>query len=134
MKLTSKSEYALLALVHLARHGQKEFCPADEIAGVQKIPGTFLEQILLSLKRAGFLESQRGSSGGYRLARQPGEISLADILRNLEGPIAASASVSKYFYRSTPLEKEKSLCRVFKKIRDSVSDILESTTLADLLR
>lgn len=71
MKLTSRCEYALLALLFLARHGSKDLVSVDTIAKAQCIPTKFLEQILLTLKRAGYLRSSKGYRGGYALAKLP---------------------------------------------------------------
>ena len=133
MKLTSRSEYALLALVYLARHNSDEFISVDSIAQAQGIPPKFLEQILLALKRAHFLRSVKGQHGGYQLAKSPKQISLAEVIRLFDGALAPTESVSENFYESTPIEKEKSLTAVFKDIRDYVSNKLETTTIADVI-
>jgi Rrf2 family protein len=132
VRLTSKSEYALLALVHLARRANEGFLSAQSIAAAQEIPPKFLEQILLTLKRARYVRSQKGRQGGYCLARAPEEISLAEIIRLIDGALAPTESVSKYFYEATPVEKEKKLLRLFKDIRNYVSNKLEGTSLADV--
>jgi Rrf2 family protein len=132
MKLTSRSEYALLALVYLARNNSNGYVSAETIAEAQSIPPKFLEQILLALTRAKYLRSSKGQHGGYRLAKPAEKISLAEVIRLLDGALAPTESVSTYFYESTPIEKEKNLVRVFKDIRDYVSDKLETTTLADV--
>jgi Rrf2 family cysteine metabolism transcriptional repressor len=132
MKLTSRSEYALLALVYLARQPADEYTRVEEIATAQGIPPKFLEQILLTLKRGQFLSSLKGHNGGYRLNKAPADITLADVIRLLDGPIAPTESVSKYFYRSTPIEKEPALVDLFTQIRDCVLSIIEGTTLADI--
>ena len=132
MKLTSRSEYALLALVYLNRHDDNGFVSVETIALAQGIPPKYLEQILLALKRAKYLRSSRGQHGGYRLARPANKITLAEIVRLFDGALAPTESVSRHFYGSTPIEKEKSLIRVFKEIRDFVSNKLEHTTLADV--
>ena len=133
MKLTSRSEYALLALLFLARHGPKELVSVDTIAKAQCIPPKFLEQILLTLKRAGYLRSSKGHHGGYALAKLPEKISLAEVVRLLDGALAPTESVSVHFFQHTPIEKEKKLVKVFKEIRDYVSKKLENTTLRDLI-
>lgn len=133
MKLTSKSEYALLSLVFLARHVKQGAIPVHAIAKAQKIPAKFLEQILLALKRAHFLRSVKGKGGGFLLARAPADISLADIIRLFDGALAPTESVSHYFYESTPIEKEKRLLAVFRQIRDLVAQKMEQTTLADVI-
>lgn len=133
MRLTSRSEYALLALVYLARHSEDTYVAVEEIAQAQKIPPKFLEQILLVLKRGKYLISLKGQRGGYRLAKTPVEINLADVIRLLDGPLAPTDSVSKHFYRSTPIEKEEALTKLFTDIRDCILNILEHTTLADVI-
>lgn len=132
MKLTSRSEYALLALVYLARNDREGFTSVETIALAQSIPPKFLEQILLALKRAKYLRSSKGQRGGYRLARPADKISLAEIIRLFDGALAPTESVSLNFYESTPIEKEQSLVSVFKNIRDYVAEKLEATTLADV--
>jgi Rrf2 family protein len=133
MKLTARSEYALLALVYLARSDQGGHVSADAIAKAQNIPVRFLEQIMLSLKRAHFVHSIKGQRGGYRLARPAAEIFLADVVRIFDGALAPTESVSKNFYEETPVSKERGLMRVFKEIRDYTSSKLEKTSLADVL-
>jgi Rrf2 family cysteine metabolism transcriptional repressor len=132
LKLTSRSEYALLALVHLARHAEEGFLPVQAIGAAQGIPPRFLEQILLTLKRARYVRSLKGQHGGYALARPAERITLAEIVRLIDGALAPTESVSKYFYETTPIEKERKLLRVFKEIRDIVSERLEKTTIADV--
>jgi Rrf2 family transcriptional regulator, cysteine metabolism repressor len=133
VKLTSRSEYALLALVHLARNEGKGYLAVQTIAAAQGIPPKFLEQILLALKRARFVRSLKGQRGGFCLARPADRITLAEVVRLFDGALAPTESVSKYFYESTPIEKERKLVRVFKQIRDVVSEKLEGTTIADVL-
>jgi len=133
MKLTSKSEYALLALIYLARTGENNFVSVQVIAASQSIPPKFLEQILLILKRASYVRSHRGQAGGYALGKPAELIHLAEIIRLFDGALAPTESVSAYFYESTPIEKEKNLLEVFRDIRNFISDKLENTTLADVL-
>lgn len=132
MKLTTRSEYALLALTYLARHSNEGYISVESVAAAQDIPPKFLEQILLALKRAKFLRSVKGRHGGYRLAMPPNQITLAEIIRLFDGALAPTDSVSEYFYESTPIEKEKALIKIFKDIRDYVSNKLETTTIQDI--
>jgi Rrf2 family protein len=132
MKLTARSEYALLALVYLARHRSEGNITIEVIAKAQGIPPKFLEQLLLALKRGHFLHSTKGQRGGYQLAKEPGEITLAEVIRLFDGALAPTESVSENFYESTPIEKEKRLTGVFKDIRDYTSRKLETTTIADV--
>ncbi len=132
MKLTARSEYALLALVYLTRHREDGFVPAQKIAAAQEIPEKFLEQILLILKRARYLRSSKGKGGGFQLAKEPSVISLAEVIRLFDGALAPIESVSKYFYESTPIEREDKLLTVFREVRDYVAAKMEKTTLADV--
>ena len=104
-----------------------------DIARAKHIPRKYLEQILMSLKRAGYVKSRRGPSGGYLLAKPPEEITLAEIIRLMDGALAPVESVSTYFYERTPISDEQKLLLVFKNIRDYISDTLEQTTFADLI-
>jgi Rrf2 family protein len=132
MKLTSRSEYALLALVYLSRNGPERYVSVERIALAQGIPPKFLEQILLALKHGKYVRSSKGQRGGYRLAKPADTITLAEIIRLLDGALAPTQSVSVYFYESTPVEKEGKLVRVFKEIRDYIAEKLENTTVADV--
>jgi len=132
MKLTNRSEYALLALAVLAREYSQGFVSADEIIKKRAIPKRFLQQILFNLKRGGFIKSHKGQDGGYRLARAPEEISIAEIVRFFEGALAPTAAASKYFYEESPIEQESGMIKLFTRIRNDVSNILETTNLAEV--
>lgn len=132
MHLSFRSEYALLALVHLARNEKAGRVTAQATADAQGIPAKFLEQILLTLKRARYVRGMKGQRGGYVLARPANKITLAEVIRLFDGALAPTESVSRYFYEPTPIEKEKALLRVFKEIRDQVAARLERTTIADV--
>ncbi len=132
MKLTNRSEYALLALVCLARQKPGSYLGGADIAEAQNIPPRFLQQILFVLKRGGYVQSFKGQQGGYRLAKPAEEITIAEIVRLLDGALAPTESVSRYFYEPTPLEKEKKLIAMFRRIRDIVAETMENTTLADV--
>ena len=128
MKLTSRCEYALLALIYLARH-QEGYAPVQTIASAQQIPPKFLEQILLTLRRSKYLHSMKGKGGGYRLAKPAGEITLAEVIRLFDGPLAPTDTVSTYFYNPTPIEKEVRLLGVLKEVRDYIARKMETTIL-----
>jgi Rrf2 family cysteine metabolism transcriptional repressor len=132
MKLTTRSEYALLALLFLARHYSEEYKTVETVAAAQGIPRKYLEQIMLALKRGRYVRSSKGQHGGYRLAKPPAAVTLAEIVRLFDGALAPTDSVSEYFYESTPVEKEKKLVSLFKDIRDYAAKKLETTTLADV--
>ncbi|UCF97127.1 MAG: Rrf2 family transcriptional regulator [Spirochaetaceae bacterium] len=132
MRLTVKSEYACLALIDLVEHDNKGLCKISEIAARKKIPKKYLEQILLTLNRNGYVSSRKGSEGGYRLAKAPDQISVAEVLRLMDGALAPVYSVSEYFYEPTPIERSVKLVSVFKEIRDYVSAKLEELTFDKL--
>jgi Rrf2 family protein len=133
MKLSARSEYALLALVYLARQDPGKVVSADTIARAKDIPPKFLEQILLTLKRARYLRSTKGQRGGYQLAKPADAVTLAEIVRLFDGALAPTDSTSRYHYRPSPIEKERKLLRLFRDIRDLVSNRLEAATIADML-
>jgi len=133
MKLTTKSEYSILALIHLARHAPDHFVKMEEVCTKYGIPKKYLEQLLVILKRSGYVRARRGAEGGYCLAKAPGDITLAQVIRLMDGALAPTESVSEYFFSHTPLEKEPKVIGVLSEIRDYVSERLEATTLADLV-
>ena len=132
MRTTAKADYAVRAAVELAAVGTGEPVKADQIAEAQSIPLNFLENILAELRRAGIVESRRGAAGGYLLARAPEEISLADVIRAVEGPLANVRGMSPDL-----LEYEGSaekLRDVWVALRASVRGVLEQVTLADVAK
>ena len=133
MKLSKKSEYACLALIYLAGCFGSEPVKMADIVSRYNIPKKYLEQILLQLKNAGIVKSSRGSAGGYMLAKHPAKISLAEIIRLIDGALAPVSSSSTYYYEQTPLEQHARLLNLFKDIRDYSSNLLENTTFEDLL-
>jgi Rrf2 family protein len=133
MKLSTKSEYACLALIDLSENLGQGYIKIEDICSRQDLPRKYIEQILLALKRAGYVKSRRGAEGGYMLAKKPEEISLAEIIRLMDGALAPVESASKYFYECTPIEKNEALIGIFREIRDYVSDKMENTSFADLI-
>jgi len=134
MKLSSKCEYACLALIDLSENFGKGLCRIADIAQRKKLPKKFLEQILLVLKQSGYVKSKKGASGGYKLAKPPENISLAEIIRLMDGALAPVDSVSTYFYEPTPIEQCKPLLNVFKEIRDYVSHKMENTRFNEFIK
>lgn len=133
MRLSRKSEYALLALLDLARCYQKDTAKILEVSQRNAIPKKYLEQIFLQLKGSGYVRSIRGANGGYELAKSPEKITLAEIIRLIDGPLASVGSASLYFFEHTPIERNDKLLQVFKDIRNIVATKLENTTLAQLI-
>jgi len=133
MKLTTKSEYSLLALIYIARHGDKRYVRVDEICSHYDIPRKYLEHLLLILKQNRYLRARRGVGGGYKLALPPGRITVAAVIRLMDGALAPTESVSRYFFAHTPLEREKKIMAVLKDLRDYISKRLEHLRLSDLV-
>jgi Rrf2 family cysteine metabolism transcriptional repressor len=133
VKLTKKSEYALLALIDLAEQWQEGLVRIEETARRKNIPKKYLEQILLTMKTSGYVKSIRGANGGYQLAKPPERIFLAEIIRLLDGPLAPVESASQYFYGHTPVEQSPKLLAIFRDIRDYVAQKLERISIADLI-
>jgi Rrf2 family protein len=131
VRTTAKADYAVRAAVELAGAGEGPV-KAEQIADAQGIPLNFLENILAELRRAGIVHSRRGASGGYSLARAPEEVSLADIIRAVEGPLANVRGLSPdeldYPGAAKPLRD------VWVALRASVRSVLEQVTLADVAR
>lgn len=105
----------------------------EDIANRRNIPRKYLEQIVLLLSKAGYVRSKRGVDGGHELAKSPRQISVAEIIRLMDGALAPVGSVSKYYYHNTPIEQSKALVKLMTDIRDYTSRILEKTTFADLV-
>jgi Rrf2 family protein len=133
MRLTTKSEYSLLALIYIARHARRGFVRIEDICKEYDLPKKYLEQLLVILKRNRYLKTKRGAGGGYGLAMPAAKISIAQIIRLMDGALAPTESVSMYFYSETPLMKEKKIVAVFKDIRDYASRKLEKLKLSDLV-
>src|SRR5690242_5238701 len=134
MKLSLRGEYTLRALVVLGQKYGPAVVSLQTISQDQNIPKRFLAQILNDLKSAGVVESKRGITGGYRLAMPPHEVSLAAVIRHMEGALAPVSCVSERFYRkcSCPNEAKCGIRSVMKEVRDAISEILERITVAEL--
>lgn len=134
MKLSVRGEYALRALLVLGLNYEQPLVRIQSISDQQNIPKRFLEQILNDLKSAGVVESRRGVTGGYRLARRPDEVNLASVVRHIEGALAPVSCVSERFYEkcSCPDESRCAIRSVMKDVRDAVVKVMEQTTIADL--
>jgi len=133
MKLTTKSEYSILALVYMARHQQEGFVKIERICSHYNISKKYLELLFTILKQNRFLKARRGSAGGYALAKPADQISIAEIIRLMDGALAPTESVSQYFFADTPLSKEENIIAVFKEIRDYIAARLEALKLSELV-
>ena len=134
MKVSTKGDYATRAMQDLALHYDQGPIQIEEIARRQHLPVRYLEQILLSLKRAGFLESRRGVNGGYYLAKHPREITVGAIIRVMEGPIIPIFCVGSGKREICIEEPHCSLRDIWNEVRDAVVRIVDHITLEDLCR
>ncbi|MBA2423572.1 MAG: Rrf2 family transcriptional regulator [Chitinophagales bacterium] len=134
--LSHKAKYGLKAAFYLARHYDQGPVLISELASAEYIPKKFLENILLELKKQGILYSRMGKGGGYSLAKAPGKIYLGQIIRVLDGPLAAVQCVSKSAYVRCVECKDERTCeirKVMKHVRDATAAILDRTSLEDAM-
>lgn len=122
MRISARADYAVRAAVALARSDERR--SADSIARGEGIPSKFLEGILTALRHAGVAESRRGSAGGYRLARAASEITIADVIRAVDGPLVFVRDT-----RPSHMSDDGALLRVWVALRANVRAVLEGTTL-----
>jgi Rrf2 family protein len=129
MRISAKADYAVRASIELAAADEGPV-KGDRLAAAQKIPVKFLENILGELKHAGLVQSQRGADGGYWLSRPADDITLAEIIRAVEGPLASVRGERpedlEYLGEARPLQD------VWVALRSNIREILESVTLADV--
>ncbi len=134
--LSQKTKYGLKAVICLAKKATDENILITDIAKEEKIPQKFLEAILLELRKKGLLKSKKGKGGGYSLGRPSSEITVGEIVRILEGPLAPVLCVSQSAYERCKECKSEDKCEIkviMKEVRDAMSLILDGTSLADLL-
>lgn len=132
MKLSRKGEYALRAMIVLGLEYGAGPIQIREIAERERIPKKFLEQILLELKRAGLVESTRGVGGGYRLIKRPEDVTVAQVVRIIDGPLAPLSCVSRLAHVKCPEQEGCGLYKVMKDVRDAIAGVLENVTVADI--
>jgi Rrf2 family transcriptional regulator, cysteine metabolism repressor len=137
MKVSTRGEYGMRAMVSLARMYGQGPVPLATIASDSSVPPAYLEQLMGSLRRAGLVTSTRGANGGYELARDPESVKVGEVYRVMEGPIAPMVCVTE------DMEPTEDLCPiidgcatrlVWVKVRDGIIEALDSTTLGDLVR
>lgn len=134
--LSSKAKYALRALLRLAENGSSgTWLQTGEIAEQEQVSRKFLEAIFVQLRDQGVIESRRGAQGGYRLARDSDSISVADVIRILDGPLALTPCASRTRYRQCADCVEVRKCRLqplMQEARDAVAGVLENCSLTQL--
>ncbi|WP_298433469.1 Rrf2 family transcriptional regulator [Geobacter sp.] len=134
--ISKKTKYALMALIYLAREYDRGPVLIADLAERENIPKKFLELILLALKNNGILQSKKGKGGGYYLGRAAKDISIGQVIRVLDGPLAPVPCVSETAYASCQECRDEATCGirlVMKEVRDAMAAILDGTTLSDLI-
>jgi Rrf2 family protein len=133
MRVSSRGLYALKALVHLAESYDRGLVKIHEVADEESIPEKFLEGILVTLKNARLVASQRGREGGYRLRRPPAEIIVGEVMRIIDGPLAPFGDAVELAHRVKTEPRHAGLFDLFLDVRNAAAKILDHTTLADLV-
>jgi Rrf2 family protein len=134
--ISNKTKYGLHALIYLSERYHAGAHLIADMASAENIPKKFLELILLELKNQGILESKKGKGGGYRLAKHPREVKLGQVIRILDGPLAPVSCVSQTAYKRCQECNDENSCGVrlvMKDVRDAISNILDKTTLEDVV-
>ena len=132
-----KAKYGLRALIYLGEHEGEGPVLISDLAQRESIPKKFLELILLDLKNHGILQSKKGKGGGYLLGRKPQAIKMGRVIRLLDGPLAPLPCVSQTAYVACDECEDEKTCGIrllMKDVRDAIANILDNTTLADVLR
>jgi Rrf2 family protein len=132
MRVSAKSDYALRALIEIARRRDDsgQVVAAEELSKAQNIPHGFLQGILADLRKAGIVASQRGQSGGWKMALDPAEVTIADVMRAVDGPIVSISGTRPESVEYN--EQAVVLQRVWIAARASLREVLEHTTIAHL--
>jgi Rrf2 family protein len=134
MKISKRGLYALKALIHLAEAYDRGLVRIHEIAEEEQIPEKFLEGILVTLKNARLVASERGRQGGYRLRRPPAEIVVGEVVRVVDGPLAPLGDVVELQQRVRTEARHPGLFDLLLEVRNAAAEILDHATLADLLQ
>jgi Rrf2 family protein len=132
MKISHRGLYALKALSHLADAYEHGLVKIHDIAEAEEIPEKFLEQILVALKNARFVSSERGREGGYRLRRPPSEIIVGEVIRLIDGPLAPLGDAAELAHRVRTDPRHPGLFDLFLDVRNAASAIIDHTSLQDL--
>jgi Rrf2 family protein len=135
--LTSRAKYALRASVVLAElHPSATWTSAADLAAAAEVPRKFLEAILTQLREQGLVESRRGPAGGHRLVSSPANVSVADVIRSIDGPLAMTPCASATAFRACDDCSDFDTCRlrhIMRQARDAAAAVLEQHSLADIL-
>lgn len=132
MKISTRGRYALRLMIDLAVNDNGNYIPLKAVSERQDISDKYLEQIIHQLSKAGFVHSARGAQGGYKLAKAPDQYTVGEILRTVEGSLAPVACLEC----DTPCRKADSCIALglYKKIQDAIDNVVNNTTLADMIK
>lgn len=133
MRLSHRCEYALRALLELAKSSQQGPVRIEDIARRQTIPKKFLANLLVQLKRGRFVQSKKGPAGGYYLARPARQLYVGEVVRFIDGPIGPIQCVSPTLGEKCEIGRRCGYFPLWKRVRDAVADIVDRTTVADVL-
>lgn len=130
LKLTKKADYGLISLRHLAVQGRQRSASAKEMAELYRIPMPILAKVLQKLSREGFLVSEQGTNGGYRLAREASKITALEVIRAIDGPIILNACFSDH--KECELTVQCTVREPLRKVHEGILQLLDSITIGDL--
>lgn len=133
MKITHKGDYALKAILDMSVHYDEGLATIQEIAKRIDAPGKFLEQVLLELKKGGFIESRRGKIGGYQLSRPPKQITLGQVIRFVDGPLEPIACINECYSDCGDLH-QCAFRPIWQQVFQATSKIVDNITFADLAK
>jgi Rrf2 family transcriptional regulator, cysteine metabolism repressor len=134
MKITFKGDYALKIILDLALQGGAARTQMKELAARQDIPLKFLEQIGLTLKKSGYIETVRGPKGGIRLAKAPGKITVGEIVRLIEGPTSPIGCVCTTAHTPCDFERRCAFKPMWQEVNNRINEVIDTTTFADLAK
>jgi Rrf2 family protein len=131
LKLTRKADYGLISLKHMALHGRNRAASAKEMAEAYRIPAPILSKVLQKMAKEGFLVSEQGTNGGYRLARDPAEITALEVIRAIDGPIILTTCLSTDG-EECELTSQCTVREPLRKVHEGILRLLASITISDL--
>lgn len=126
MRISTKGDYGVRALIELTHHYGEGTVQSAQIAARQRIPEPYLDQLLTTLRKAGFIRSVRGPQGGHALVKEPGEIRLSDVIRSLEGSLSPVSHLHDEGYQCRAAHE------VWHQVEEATAEILDGVTIADL--
>ena len=133
LQVSQRAHYGLRAMTELAKSYGQRTLSLSEIAGVEHVPAGYLEQLAIPLRRAGLIEGTRGAHGGYQLAKPPSDLTVGAVVRALEGPVAPVECLMLDYLPGSCTREPVCLSRsVWLRVKESVDNVLDSITLADL--